>query len=568
MGSNYLTELLIILFSSVVVVSLFRLFKASPILGYLLAGALIGPHAFKFITQTTLVDTLGEYGVVFLLFTLGLKMPLQRLHVLRRYVFGLGFVQVLLTSLVFFGVCYGLGFHLDAAILVGSALALSSTAVSMQVLQERGEFAQRYGRVSFAILLLQDLAVVLILIIQLRLTQTSESVGQDVLWAMGKAIAVLITIILAGRFMLRPLYHGIAKLDNAELFVAVTLLVVLIMGLLTHHFGLSMELGAFLAGLFLSETEYRHQVEADIQPFYGLLLGLFFMSVGMGLNFTFIMHHIPEIIVILISFLSLKGLILYGCCRVFLLPTVTSLRTAFLLASGGEFVFVILKPTLHYNLITLDTSQLIYAVITLSMALTPLLTSLGRYVGQQKTDKEADKLMKAASDEISDLKNHVIIAGFGRVGKMVAKILLDNMIPFVVIDNSKDVVQEAKTKGWPVFYGDARRGVVMKMLGAAKAKAVVINLNTSKSVMQATWMLVRQFPNLNISVRMRDESHKYKLEPLGINVIVPENLEPSLRLASSVLHAMGTPDVEINTIIDNFRHTYQEEGSPKTLRAT
>jgi CPA2 family monovalent cation:H+ antiporter-2 len=558
--SYYLKNLIIILFSSSIIVSIFRSFKGSPILGYLLAGILIGPHVFGWVQDVHSVETLGEYGVVFLLFTLGLKMPLQRLQVLRRYVFGLGFFQVLITSIVFGGACYYLlGLSSKASILIGSALSLSSTAVAMQVLHERGEFAQRYGRVSFANLLFQDLAVVVILVVQLSLMNSSSSLVNDIISAGLKAFIVLLSMILLGRTLLRYIYRSIAKLDHAELFVTVTLLVVLITSLSTAYLGLSMELGAFMAGLLLSETEYRHQVEADIQPFYGLLLGFFFMSVGMHIDFNFILQNFLPILSLLIGTMLIKILIILLVCRLFSISLYSSIRTAFLLAAGGEFVFVILKPALSYGFVDEKTGQILYAVTALSMALTPLLASLGRYIVDHKIQVEAEQTMKVSLDEVGDLKNHVVIAGFGRVGQMVAKMLLDRMIPFVAIDNSMKNVEDARLKGFPVFYGDSRRTAVMKMLGCERAKAVVVSLNNSKSSLQTALMLRRCFPHLSVSVRMRDDENEAKLQQAGAHVIMPENLEPSLQLASKALKAVGIPEIEALQIIDNYRHAYQSK---------
>ncbi len=541
--------------------SVFRSFKASPVLGYLLAGIVIGPYALSFIQDVDAVETLGEYGVVFLLFTLGLKMPLQRLHVLRRYVFGLGFVQVLLSSLVFGGICYLFGLSPKTCIIVGSALSLSSTAVAMQVLHERGEFAQRYGRVSFATLLFQDLAVVVILVVQLSLLDTSVSLLNEIVLAGIKAFIVLISMVLLGRTLLRFIYRSIAKLDYDELFVTVTLLVVLITGLSTAKLGLSMELGAFMAGLLLSETEYRHQVEADIQPFYGLLLGFFFISVGMNINVAFIIAHLGTILMFLSVLLAIKGTIILLTCLLFNISLYSSIRTACLLAGGGEFMFVILKPTLSHGLIDHYMGQILYAVTALSMALTPLLTSLGRFIVDYQIQTEADHTLKTNFDEVGDLKNHVVIAGFGRVGQMIAKVLLDRMIPFVAIDNSMKTVEEARKKGFPVFYGDCRRTAMMKALGCERAKAAVISLNNSKSALQSGLMMRRFFPHLSVSVRMRDDEYKDKLHRAGASVVMPENLEPSLQLASKALKAVGIHEIEAMQIIDQFRHAQEEKSS-------
>ena len=293
---SFLADVLTLLLAAVLVVSIFRFFKISPILGYLMVGLLIGPYALNLLSNVENASMLGEFGVVFLLFTLGLKMPLQRLQVLRRYVFGLGLAQVAITAGVICAIVLLCQLSFETALLIGSALALSSTAVSMQILTERGEFALRHGRVSFAVLLFQDLAVIILIALVSTLGKDQASLSVELGVAGVKAFVALLLITLLGRLIFRPLYRGIAQLASPELFVAVTLLVVLTTGAITASFGLSMELGAFLAGLLLSETEYRHQVEADIQPFYGLLLGLFFISVGMTIDLRFVAASLPLVL--------------------------------------------------------------------------------------------------------------------------------------------------------------------------------------------------------------------------------------------------------------------------------
>jgi CPA2 family monovalent cation:H+ antiporter-2 len=551
-----MSEILVLLISAVTVVSFFRFFRASPIHGYLMAGLLIGPHSFAFISNIHTVQVLGEFGIVFLLFTIGLKMPFQRLHVLRRYVFGLGSLQILLTSLAIGALAYSSGVSAEGSVVIGSALSLSSTAVAMQVLVERGEFAQRYGRVSFAVLLAQDLAVIVLLILQTKLVNHSSTLLQDIVLAGAKVFGVFVAIILTGRLILCPLYRVIARFDNPELFVAFTLLVILLTSLITEAFGLSMELGAFLAGLLLSETEYRHQVEADIQPFHGLLLGLFFMSVGMSIDILFVISKWHTILVIISGMLVVKGILLFLLCRLFQLHKTSALRVALLLAPGGEFVFVLLLPAVHFSLLTQDIAQLLYAVVVVSMALTPFLAMLGKAITERWMEQESEASIQASFNEVDDLRNHVIIAGFGRVGKLVAKLLTEQMIPFVIIDNNMNRVSEGKARGLPIFYGDARRANVMRTLGAAKARVALISLHNNKAAVQATLMLRRQFPSIEIAVRLRDNEYEEKLKQAGAKVIMPEHLEPSLRLASAVLESLGCPPQEVRQVIDKFRKSY------------
>jgi CPA2 family monovalent cation:H+ antiporter-2 len=552
----YLSDVLVLLLAAIVVVSIFRALKISSIVGYLIAGLCIGPHALRFITDIERMQIISEFGVVFLLFTIGLKMPLRRFRVLKRYVFGLGAAQVILTGLVFTGIFYLLNLPLYAAILVGSGLALSSTAVGLQLITEQGELSQKYGRVSFGVLLFQDLAVVVLLTLLSILVNPAESVLLTLGKASSKAALVLLVIVLVGRYFLRPIYRLIASLKNAELFIAVTIFVVLATSLMTDAVYLSKELGAFLAGLMLAETEYRHQVEADIQPFYGILLGLFFMSVGMTIDIQLLFSHALTILILLIGMLSIKGVLIFGLCRLFQVPSYTALRSSLLLAAGGEFVFVLLIPAVDQHLLNKDIAQIIYLTIAISMALTPFLAAFGKYISDKLLLNVSDQSLATSHHEIEDLSQHVIIAGFGRVGKIMSRMLSERMIPFVAIDNDMNRVSEGRARGLPVFYGDATRDNVIKSLGAEKAIAAVVSLHNPKNSLKSALMIRRKFPHLLCAVRLEDHLYEKKLKQAGAIVVKPEHLEPSLELASTVLKSVGTHEKDIAQIIDTFRRAY------------
>ena len=555
--SSYLNNVLILLVTAVGVVFLFHRLRVSPILGYLFAGLLIGPNSLGFITSIEGTRILGGLGVVFLLFTIGLKMPLQRLHVLRRYVFGLGLAQVLVTGSIMTLIVQSFGFSLQIALLLGSVLALSSTAVGLQVLVERGDIAMRFGRVSFAILLFQDLAVVVLLM----LITAFKNDGAPALEMLGlsalKAILVLFIIILIGRLFLRPLFNAIVKVNNPQLFVAVTLLVILITSAATASAHLSMEMGAFLAGILLSETEYRHQVEADIQPFYGLLIGLFFMTVGMSLDPHLIVSYAAPLGLLLLGYLSLKIVLTFGLCRLFRIPSLSALRVAMILAGGGEFVFVVIAPSLESHLLSPELGQLLFSFVALSMACTPFLATLGRRLEEAFVEKEGEKLTQDALEETMDLRNHIIITGFGQVGSIIARVLTEKLVPFVIIDNDLQAVTQGRQQGFPVFFGDARRAEVLRTFGITKARAVMICFkNEKKAAYRAAMMIRRQFSGVMISVRLEDDEFESKFLQAGIQVVMPQRLEPSLRLAAQALTAVGIPQDEVTQSIDIFRKKY------------
>lgn len=556
---NLYHDVIVFLLAAVVVVSIFRWLKASPILGYLFAGTAIGPYALGFIPQHEGAQALGEFGVIFLLFVIGLKMPMQRFKILRRYVFGLGLLQVFVTAAIFTVLLKLFKFDSNQAILIACGLSLSSTAVVMQVLAERGESASRFGRVSFSIVLFQDLAVVLFLM----LLSVMASDKGDVLHLLGAAILraflALVGIMLIGRTILRPIFRWVASLENQELFVVTTLLLVVATGALTQRAGLSMELGAFLAGLLLSETEYRHQVEADIQPFHGLLLGLFFMAVGMTINLGLLAEYPFLVAGLVLGLILIKTLIVYGLSLVFGLPQGSALRTGLILAGGGEFVFVLFNPAIEMGIIASEPAALVYLVVLISMALTPLLSSLGRVIENSILQEEADSTLNAAVSEIEDLRNHVIIIGFGRVGRLLCQLFTERMIPYVAIDNDMSRVSEGRSQGYPVFFGDGRRSHVLKTLSADKVSGIVVSLDSPSSALRACLMVRRSFPHANVFVRMRNDDYYEKLTNSGVYVAMPENLEPSLKLATAVLRSVGVPTDETTQIVDDFRKTYNSE---------
>ncbi|MEB3702819.1 Glutathione-regulated potassium-efflux system protein [Candidatus Bealeia paramacronuclearis] len=561
---GYLDNILVFLIAAVGVVFIFRRMKASPVLGYLVAGMLIGPSVLGLIRDVNEARFLGELGVIVMLFSIGLELPWQRLQSLRKYVFGLGISQVLVTAFVMISVALLFGFAPKAAILVGSALALSSTAIVLQVLSERKELGARSGRAAFAVLLLQDLAVVLLLVIIATFGKNEESVWIQLLFSFLKAILALVLIVFLGRIVFRPLYRVMASTGNPELFMATTFLVLLGTSFFTEVAGLSLELGAFLAGILLAETEYRHQIEADIEPFRGLLLGVFFMSVGMGIHVETLLSNFALVVTVLFSLLLVKAVILFFLCRVFGLRTSTAIRVALLLAGGGEFVFVIFSPDVIHNFLSQGVADVLFVVVGLSMALTPLLSTFGKKLAMFFEVSEVKADVKQAPQEVAELSGHVIIAGYGRVGQMVGDMLSERLIPYVAIDNDMRRVTEGRLKGLPVFFGDARRLEVLRAIGAESASAAVVTLKQMTSSVRTVMTIRRHFPEIPICVRIRDQQHYEKLSNSGALLVVPETLEPSLQLASEVLRAVGTPSDETFKIVEAYRRQQlhlQEGGS-------
>lgn len=536
-GIPYLREAIILLISSVVVVAALHRLRISPVLGYLVAGMAIGPAGLALIGHVEAVRTFSELGVVFLLFMMGLDLSFERLKALRRLVFGLGGLQVLLSAAAIAGAVYALGFRGPEMVVIGGALALSSTAVVLQVLIDRGEMASRLGRVCFAVLLLQDLAVVPLLVIVNVLGSGAEALGLALALTSAKAAVAVAVILLLGRYALRGPLRAVAATRSSELFMAFALLVVLGTGWLTHIAGLSMALGAFLAGLLLAETEFRHQVETDIGPFKGLLIGLFFMAVGMSIDADVVAGAPLALLGAVIGLIALKAVIVAILCQAFGLPRAVALRAGLLLGPGGEFAFVILTTAIARQVLDDATAQFLLAATTLSILLTPGLAALSASLARRLDSAQADGIDEASRSA----EDHVVIAGFGRVGQTVATLLGEQEVSFVALDLDPGRVKEWRARGVPVFYGDASREDVLEKIGLSKAAALIITIDDPEAARRTLASIKRKSPRLPIFVRAHDASHLRELQKLGATAVVPETLESSLTLARYALEALGTP---------------------------
>jgi len=550
--STFMIDTLIFLLSAIIIVPIFLRFHSSPILGYLFAGILIGPNAFGLVADSDALHTLAEFGVVFLLFMIGLELSFSRLRTMGKRVFGLGSLQVAVTGLLIGGVVWQLGLGLGAALIIGPGLALSSTAFVLQLLTERGERATPFGLNTFAILLLQDFAVVPLLIFVTLLGTDDASFAEAFGTALLKGGGAVLVVILFGRYLLSPLYRMISAMRSTELFVATTLLVILGTGWLMSLAGLSMELGALLAGLLLAETEYRHQIEADIKPFRGILLGLFFMTIGMAIDLGFILGQFPTIALIIVALMAGKTIIITLLCRIIGLPADTAIRTGFALSQGGEFGFVLFGAALALGLLPEHVAQILMAVITLSMVATPLMFILGKKLACWRQN-QGQHTPNAIDPELSSTDRPVLIAGFGRVGQTVARVLSEAGLSYVALDLNQSRVAACRAKGMSVFYGDANQIGVLKAAGADQARTAVITLDTPKTASHLVSALHENYPDLPIYVRARDRRHMAKLEKAGASAVVSEAAESSLQLGSIVLSAMDISADEVSSVIQSYR---------------
>jgi len=526
--------------------------RVSPVLGYLIAGSVVGPAGFGLLTQNDGSRGLAELGIVFLLFMIGLELSWERLRVIRHLIFGLGSAQVLVTGAVGAVVLALLGFDGKVALVIGLALAFSSTAFVLQILSERGELSGQVGRVAVAVLILQDLAVVPLLVMIPQLGGDGLSMAHALGVALAKALAAMAVIFLVARLALRRVFHLVADTHSSEVFVAAALFIVVGTSYATESMGLSQSLGAFLAGVMLASTEYRHQVEADLQPVRGLLMGLFFLTVGMTIDPAALVANLPQVVIFVALLLVGKALILTGIALAFRFSLASSLHLGLLLAQGGEFAFVVMARAGQNNLLDPRSASLLTSVVAVSMALTPLLAILGDWVSKRRHLSDAAKA--APKGEGNDLKDHVILIGFGRVGQTIAGILEEQGIPYIAIDRDPRLVARMHESGdAPVFFGDIRKLEVLKQVGAARARAVVLTIDSGSGREKLVPRLRKQFPSLHILVRARDRRQAKGLEALGATAVVPETLEGSLQLAGQTLRHLGTPVDSVVTLLEEYR---------------
>ncbi|MEW5704635.1 MAG: monovalent cation:proton antiporter-2 (CPA2) family protein [Pseudomonadota bacterium] len=550
--ANHLLDVLFLLIAAVIVVPIAQRLRLSPILGYLIAGAVIGPYGFAILANVEGTKTLAIFGVVFLLFMIGLELSVERLRVMSRLVFGFGAAQVLLCGVALGGLAIWFGQTGGAAILIGAGLALSSTALVLQTLVERGELASRVGRTSLGILLFQDLAVGPLLLLAGMLGQDAASIPEALGLTAVRAVTALAAIYVFGRFLLRPIYRAIALAGNPEILSAMTLLIVLGIGWATERIGISMGLGAFLAGMMLAETEYRHQVAADIQPLRGIFLGLFFMTVGMLIDLPLILTHAVTVGLIVLGILAVKTVLIVGMCRVFGYPWHRGLHIGLLLAQGGEFAFILFGAGMQFGVLPPATGQLLLAAVALTMALTPFLAMLGTTLSRAMMQAREPEVEEIA-EETERLIGHVIVAGFGRQGQTVARILTERGVPYVAIDRDANNVTLWRARKLPVYFGDASRPDILQAAGATRALAAVIAIDDMAATERTFEVLRRDFPDLRIVVRARDHHHGRALESAGAAAAVSEALETSLQLAGTVLRVVGASEEDIHDAMEEAR---------------
>ncbi|MCQ6257948.1 monovalent cation:proton antiporter-2 (CPA2) family protein [Pseudomonas sp. Q11] len=549
-------NLLIILASSLVVIALFRRLRLPPVLGYLCVGLAIGPTALDWVNDSEELPDLAELGVVFLLFSLGLEFSLAKMIELRRVVFGLGSLQVLCSGILLGGLLLLAGAPPIAAMLLGAGLALSSTAIVSKELTSLGEIFSSHGQNAIGVLLFQDVVAVLLLTLVPVFAGSSE---QPWYWALpltlGKTLVLFGGLLLASRLLLPRLFHEVAESRSAELFVLLALVIVLLTAWLTHLLGLSPALGAFLAGMLLGESHYRHQIEADIRPFRDILLGLFFVSIGMLIDLQLFVEDGLLILGLTLGLMLIKGCVVAALVKWQGDDGETSWRSGLALAQGGEFCFALMALMQQNRLMPADISGLLLAATFCSMLLTPLLLRAAPRIAARLHRKPNEE---AQLDQISalnaDLSGHVVICGYGRVGQSIGRFLRRENQAFVALDDDPVIIQEASVGESCVHYGDSRRGDLLAAVGLSRAKLLVIAVDKTDIAISVLKEARRLNPQVPILVRTRDDSQLAELQAAGASEVVPELLESSLMLASHALIMLGLPNQQVQQHVDQVRH--------------
>lgn len=544
-------ETLLFLATAGLVVPAFTKLRVSPVLGFLFGGVALGPYGmgafadsvpalgYLTITHEARIAAIGEFGVVFLLFMLGLELSFARLLTLRRLIFGLGPVQVLVSALALGLAGIGLGVAPGVSFVVGGALALSSTAIVVPVLAGRKRLNSPTGRMAFALLLFQDLAVApLLFAVSVLSDHEGGSLGWRLALTLAPAVLAVGALVVVGRLVLRPLFHLVAVARSTELFTAASLLVIVGTGAITAASGLSMAIGAFIAGLLLAETEYRREIEVTIEPFKGLLLGLFFVSVGTELDLSRLAATPGLVLGMAVGLVALKAAVLYGAARLLKMPRRTSAEVSMLLAPGGEFAFVLINQAVAGALLPEPISASLLVAVTLTMIATPFIArGAERFARRLPAARNTVPLPPPPDDG----QSRVLIVGYGRVGRLVAEMVTEHSLPYLAIDDDPAVVARARDAGVPVTFGDATRPEFLRLCGIAQARALVVTVNTTRVVEQVVRAARAERADLTLVARARDAAHAAKLYEAGVTDAVPETIEASLQLSEAVLVDIGIP---------------------------
>jgi len=560
MTGEFLTQILILLAGSLLVLSLVRRIKLPPVLGYLVVGMLLGPHALGLVPNDESVRLLAEIGVVFLVFTLGLEFSLARMVAMKSEVLGIGGLQMLLCGGAFGGIAYAFGVQPGAAIVIGGALAMSSTAIVLRQLGDQLELARTHARLALGILLFQDLAFAPLLALATALASGDGEVPGP-LWLLGlagRAVIAMLVVLVLGRLLARPLFREITRHRSTETFTLTVLFVALGGAWATHQLGLSMALGGFLAGMLLAETEFRHQTEAVIKPFQDILLGVFFVSVGMLLDLRLLLGQLPLVLLVLVALLLVKTVIVALVVRQFVPNKRKALRTGIVVSMGGEFGFALLTLLLRGTVVDPEIVQALLTAIALSMLAGPLVIRYNKRIADRllgyKPSGPSDVALETVATRDIARREHIIVCGFGRVGQNLARVLERRGFEFVALDSDAFRVRDARLAGEPVVYGDATHPEVLRALGLDQASVVVITFDEAETALRIVRTVRRLRADVPLFVRTDDDSRLDALLAAGATEVIPGTFETSLALASHVLLFLRVTPTEVLETTEEVRH--------------
>jgi CPA2 family monovalent cation:H+ antiporter-2 len=558
MTQEPLTQVMILLAGAVLVVTVARRLGLPAILGYIVVGMSLGPHALAFVADSSTTQLMAELGVVFLLFTLGLEFSLPRMIAMKREVFGLGAAQVMATTAVFAGIATAFGVHWLMAVVLGGAISMSSTAIIMHQLTDRGELNRTHGRLSFSMLLFQDLAFVPFLALAAALSRGNEEFSLTATAvAVGGGVLSVVVVLAAGRWLLRPLFSEIAHSRLRELFTMAVLLVVLASAWTSHRAGLSLALGGFLSGMMFAETEYRHQIETVIRPFRDILLGLFFITVGMLLDVHLLFEEFALISALLIGLIAIKAGVATLATRLFLGSSFKAVRTGIVISIGGEFGIALLTLVLQGSGAAPDIVQPLLVAIVLSMVLSPFIVSNNKSIARfLLREKGPPRPVVGREDAVTGgiaAREHVILCGFGRVGQNVARVLESQGFEYIALDLDPARIRAARQVGDPVIFGDSSDEELLQVAGLDKATAVVISFAGPSTALDILRAVRRARPDVPVLVRTQDDARLLELKQAGATDVVPETFEASLTLVSQVLVLLKLPGPRVSRIITEIR---------------
>jgi len=546
-----MVPIVVLLAAAVVAVPIFRRIGLGSVLGYLAAGLVIGPYGLGFFHDPQAIIHVAELGVVLFLFIIGLEMQPSRLWAMRGEIFGLGALQVALAIFALIWVGILLGYPVEASFVAGTGFVLTSTAIVMQMLEERGQMGQPKGRKIIAILLFEDLAIVpLLALVAFLAPGGAEATLADRLQSVAIGLAAIVVLVLAGRYLLNPMFRLLARFGAREVMTAAALLVVLGAAVLMNAGGLSMAMGAFLAGVLLSESSFRHQLEADVEPFRGLLLGLFFLGVGMALDLNTIAANWVVVAISVPAFMALKMLVIYGVALLFKANRAEAIERAVLMAQGGEFAFVLYAAATQFGILQTEWNANLTAIIIISMVLTPLMIIL-----HDRLRPRAALSAEGVEDvtEAGELRGNVLLIGFGRVAQILAQPLLARGHSISAIDNDTEMIQAAASFGFKVWYGDGARLDILHAAGAGSADLVIVATDKAETTTRIVEMLKHEFPLVPVMARAFDRGHAMELMAKGANYQMRETFESAIAMGREALRRLGADDEEIEELIETHR---------------